>query len=302
MMEVRQLALNFSIEVKHITDEDSFQTLINKYKAVNIINLERKHKFELSKILLPDVIDDGDNSNGVVLRWLYEPNATQFGDILNNYIKPLEIREYKSDIQKLIRTYTKYEMTDLEEEYNKMKEIDHEDEQSKIKWDGRSDVADLLQKITVSFSNYKDHLRLAIRLIAKQHSSDAYKHIEKYRKLFLSNINEGIQIEDEFKEIYMETQALRRVQMNDLESLKTVFELNILVNKTKIDMIISRVSELNILINETQVAQTLDYLDEAIELLGKEKGYEYFFREGVSSQTEERTLRNANKRRRLSRD
>jgi len=55
-------------------------------------------------------------------------------------------------------------------------------------------------------------------------------------------------------------------------------------------------------ISNTQIVQTLDYLDEAIELLGKEKGYEYFFREGASSQTEERTLRNANKRRRLSRD
>jgi hypothetical protein len=178
-------------------------------------------------------------------------------------------------------------MTDLEEAHNKMKEIDHEGEQSKIKWDGRSDVADLLRKITGSFSNYKEHLRLAIRLIAKQHSSDTYKHIEKYRILFLSNINEGVQIVDKFKETYMETQAIRRVQMSDLGNLKTVFELNILVNKTKIDMIISRVSELNILINDTQIAQTLDYLDEAIELLGKEKGYEYFLREGVNSQIEE---------------
>jgi hypothetical protein len=122
-------------------------------------------------------------------------------------------------------------MIDFEEEYNKMKEIDHEDEQSKIEWDGRSDVIDLLGEIAGSFTNYKDHLRLAIRLIAKQHSLDTYNHIEKYRRLFLSNINEGAHIDDKFKETYTETLALRRVQMSDLENVKTIFELNIITIK-----------------------------------------------------------------------
>ncbi len=58
-------------------------------------------------------------------------------------------------------------------------------------------------------------------------------------------------------------------------------------------MVINRVSELNLLINDAQIAQTFDNLDEALELLGKEKGYEYFFKENISTQIEERNKRNA---------
>lgn len=60
-----------------------------------------------------------------------------------------------------------------------MKEIDHEDEQSTIKWDSWRDINELLANIADGPSNYKEHLRLTIRIIAKQHSIDAHKQINR---------------------------------------------------------------------------------------------------------------------------
>lgn len=104
---------------------------------------------------------------------MYEPNAAQLQDILNNQIKSLRIREYKKDIIKLMRLYAN-------ENYQCF-----DDEQCIISWDGKEDVSDLLSNIAGEFSNYKEHLRLVIRLISKQHTLDARNQMEKFIKMML---------------------------------------------------------------------------------------------------------------------
>ena len=75
-----------------------------------------------------------------------------------------------------------------------------------------------------------------------------------------------------------------------------MFKLRILVNNTKMDVLISRISDLNNQINNGKIAASFDHLNEASELLAKEKGYEYFFRESI--ETERR--RGVSKRRRTN--
>jgi hypothetical protein len=76
--------------------------------------------------------------------------------------------------------------------------------------------------------------------------------------------------------MYTETLAIR-IQIGDLEKVRDIFELSMLVNITKIDLLLKRISDLNILINNAQIATAFDKLNDASELLVK--SYEYFFRE-----------------------
>ena len=85
--------------------------------------------------------------------------------------------------------------------------------------------------------------------------------------------------------MYTETLAIR-IQIGDLEKVRDIFELSMLVNITKIDLLLKRISDLNILINNAQIATAFDKLNDASELLVK--SYEYFFRECITVEERKR--------------
>ena len=63
-----------------------------------------------------------------------------------------------------------------------------------------------------------------------------------------------------------------------------MFELKVLVNSTKMDLIISRISDLKNQIGKERIMASFDRLNEVSELLVKEKGYEYFLRNDIETE------------------
>ncbi len=289
MNEVRETAHSFIVEIRNVYDEEEYQAVIARYKAVRIRMIENKHKFEIARAIESEI--EPLSNDHIKLRWLYEPNATQLQDILDNQIKHLKIREYKKDIIKLIKLYSSEDYKSFEEEYSRIKEIDHQDEQSRIKWDGREDVANLITDIADEFIDYKSHLRLVIRIIAKQHTVDARNQIEKFIKIFGKHINNGEGISEQFAELYTETMTIHRIQIGDLEKVRDAFETDTLINNTKMDNIIHSVADLNAQFNNVLVSEALQGIKSCANSLTKEKGYEYFFRDTINGETQLTTNR-----------
>jgi hypothetical protein len=74
--------------------------------------------------------------------------------------------------------------------------------------------------------------------------------------------------------LYTEILALHRVQLSDLEKVNEVYELRILVNSTKMDLLISSISELNISIDNDKLREAYERVNVSRSRLVREKGYE----------------------------
>ena len=115
--------------------------------------------------------------------------------------------------------------------------------------------------------------------------------IDKYSKLFENNIKNGAEISQQFAELHTQTLAIHRIQISDLEKVRDVHEIYILISSTKMDDIIHCVADLNAQFNNTLIKEAYEGMKHCINKLTREKGYEYFFREGINEENRNSIVR-----------
>jgi len=77
MEEVKLLAKAFLMEIMHMTSDYDFKLLIERFRSINIRNIEIRHKSEIARTIETE-------KHRIKIRWLYEPNVNQLDDILKN--------------------------------------------------------------------------------------------------------------------------------------------------------------------------------------------------------------------------
>ena len=102
----------------------------------------------------------------------------------------------------------------------------------------------------------------------------------------MKNISGGIDVEQQIKELYTETLAIRRIQVVDLEKIRDAFDMTMLIKNTKIDSLIDNVSGLNVSITDAQISDSFDKLNITLATLYRDKGYDYFFEENTITTNE----------------
>jgi hypothetical protein len=77
MEEVKLLAKAFLMEIMHMTSDYDFKLLIERFRSIDIRNIEIRHKSEIARTIETE-------KHRIKIRWLYEPNVNQLDDILKN--------------------------------------------------------------------------------------------------------------------------------------------------------------------------------------------------------------------------
>lgn len=88
-----------------------------------------------------------------------------------------------------------------------------------------------------------------------------------------------------------ETLTIHRIQIGDLEKVRDIYKIYTLVSSTKMDIIIHSVADLNAQFNNMLINEANEGLKACGNILTRERGYEYFFRESINEEIEHNVIR-----------
>ncbi len=242
MEEVKLLAKAFLMEIMHMTSDYDFKLLIERFRSINIRNIEIRHKSEIARTIETE-------KHRIKIRWLYEPNVNQLDDILINHLAQLSIRVNKVDIFIIINEFVDSGIEKAEKEFNRVQEIDYPANRIGLRWKNDESHDDLMAAFVSSFQEANLYLRILASTTVRRHVSEA--QLDKYEQLISEmRVSKSNQLNDKLHLMYIDTSEIHRRQHKEVQTIIDFFDLGIVVKETKMGLLLREIADTNRIITD----------------------------------------------------